>query len=824
MKKKVSIITAGLSLALTAMAAPLTPGEALQRLQSTGVMCKAAKTLSSDQAPVYTAKTEDGMPAAYIFNIAGGGYVIAGGDDVAYPVLGYSESGCIDRADISPEMMWWLSEYASQIEYASKKDASSANSPEADASMHAVAPLVKTKWDQGEPYYNDCPVPRGSSRPCYSGCVATSMAQVMKYHNYPEMGEGTIRYSTTIEGVNRTLTLNLRQKAFDWANMLDVYNAGEYTEVQAAAVAYLMKACGYSVNMMYGLNSSGAGGAVIANALTDYFKYDKNCRTVMRTIYSSDEWTNLIYEELKNSRPIVLNGQTSSQGGHSFVIDGYDGKGYFHVNWGWSGMSDGYFSLDALNPDAQGIGGFIGGFNFSQNAIIGIQPPTDEPALPMPGGLYLRGTAVASISGKTVTFDLKDVKSPGWGTIYNKSVNLKLGAIVTPVDGTSGEQVTVDGKLGTMSEISLSSVYSYFAANQVKFTVDMPALAGGKYKITIASMNLGEPETGWVPAAVMYGLQNSALLTVEDGIYSVEALPVSYIGISDLEMMQPAYCGKNVFIKAKMTNSGNEAISNGVCPILKNAAGRTVYEGEAIIVSLNPGETIEKEWVSKFYTPGTGALAALRSETEFTLSLYNPDNGIEYNNVSTKVSLLPNPGNTTFRLTGFSIQDSEKIEMEVNGIHYYTVYTVSSLSTIPVDLSFDITRGFFDGQIVYSIMEQNPSNPNLLIPVKEDVFKEQFFVGAGEQKNVRSVIDFSEGEENHLYFIQGKYTLDFKELILGQFAFISNPSGVEDIIADDMNEPVEYFNLQGVRIDNPDYGELVIVKRGSDTKKVIYNK
>ena len=121
-------------------------------------------------------------------------------------------------------------------------------------------------------------------------------------------------------------------------------------------------------------------------------------------------------------------------------------------------------------------------------------------------------------------------------------------------------------------------------------------------------------------------------------------------------------------------------------------------------------------------------------------------------------------------------------------------------------------------------MEQNPSNPNMLIPVKEDVFKEQFFVGAGEQKNVQSVIDFSEGEENHLYFIQGKYTLDFREQILGQFAFISNPSGVGDIIEDDMNEPVEYFNLQGVRIDNPDYGELVIVKRGFDTKKVIYNK
>ena len=107
--------------------------------------------------------------------------------------------------------------------------------------------MVKTKWDQTEPYYNQCPKPTGGSQPCVTGCVATSMAQVMKYHNYPQHGEGIVSYSTTIEGANRKLTINLAQKDFDWENMLNIYKKGNYSDTEADAVAYLMKACGFTV-------------------------------------------------------------------------------------------------------------------------------------------------------------------------------------------------------------------------------------------------------------------------------------------------------------------------------------------------------------------------------------------------------------------------------------------------------------------------------------------------------------------------------------------------------------------------------------------------
>ena len=130
--------------------------------------------------------------------------------------------------------------------------------------------------------------------------------------------------------------------------MIDSYN-GSYTDEQAAAVAYLMKACGYSCDMAYTPNSSGALSINAAKALFENFKYNPNLQYLNRDYLSATEWENIIYAELAAKRPVLYGGRSSSVG-HEFVCDGYDGNGYFHFNWGWGGMSDGYFLLDALNP------------------------------------------------------------------------------------------------------------------------------------------------------------------------------------------------------------------------------------------------------------------------------------------------------------------------------------------------------------------------------------------------------------------------------------------------------------------------------------------
>ena len=74
--------------------------------------------------------------------------------------------------------------------------------------------------------------------------------------------------------------------------------------------------------------------------------------------YTYDNWIDLIYNELYQGRPVVYGGEGTDVG-HEFVCDGYmyEGGDLFHINWGWGGMSDGYFVLSVLNPDEQGIGG-----------------------------------------------------------------------------------------------------------------------------------------------------------------------------------------------------------------------------------------------------------------------------------------------------------------------------------------------------------------------------------------------------------------------------------------------------------------------------------
>ena len=219
-------------------------------------------------------------------------------DDVAFPVLGYSDTGSVDAENISPELKWWLGEYGRQIEWAIENNARQAvGAPSVPEEWTAIAPLMKTKWDQDAPYNNDCPQLNGVR--CYTGLCGHVNGSGDELSQVSGGGDGMIRYRP--DGFSKDLLLNLSAFKIDWDNMLDVYSAGEYNDAQASAVSYLMKACGYSVAMNYGTSASGAVGGVIAPALRNYFDYDVNCRDYQRVIYSSSEWTRWSMTTLKMS-------------------------------------------------------------------------------------------------------------------------------------------------------------------------------------------------------------------------------------------------------------------------------------------------------------------------------------------------------------------------------------------------------------------------------------------------------------------------------------------------------------------------------------------
>lgn len=207
-----------------------------------------------------------------------------------------------------------------------------------------------------------------------AGCVATAMAQVMKYWNWPDTGVGQHGYDSYIYG---ELSANFGATAYDWANMPTTLTSSS-SAVQVNAVATLMYHCGVAVEMGYGVEGSGIGGGIMynnsfdapspVNALRTYFKYSPASTNVRRTDFTSDEWAALIKNEIDHRRPVLYSG-IGLLAGHEFVCDGYDTTGYFHFNWGWSGAADGYFTFSSLNPSGMD-------FSNSQSAVIGIEPDT----------------------------------------------------------------------------------------------------------------------------------------------------------------------------------------------------------------------------------------------------------------------------------------------------------------------------------------------------------------------------------------------------------------------------------------------------------------
>ncbi|MBR5686745.1 MAG: C10 family peptidase [Prevotella sp.] len=356
---------------LTGAAQTVSVSEAYQKAQA--FMGEKGKQVAAN---AHRAPGTHGQEAAayYVFNATGdGGFVLVSGDSRVGDILGYCDEGSFNEEQLPDNMRAWLQGYADQIEALRQ----GRKVVPAQVPTHAaINPMITSRWDQGssqgDAYNRQCPKIDGKY--CMTGCVATSMAQVMRYHRWPKSSTKKIPSYESNETLGTLSALSAR--TFDWDNMLDTYQGGEST-TQMNAVAWLMRYCGQAVKMDYGTKSSAAYSDDVAMALREYFGYDVNTRYVVRLDYSAAGWDNLIYNELKNSRPVCYNG-SSTGGGHSFVCDGYDGKGFYHINWGWGGNHDGYYKITLLNPDGGGTGssGTEDGYTMNHGAVVGIQKDT----------------------------------------------------------------------------------------------------------------------------------------------------------------------------------------------------------------------------------------------------------------------------------------------------------------------------------------------------------------------------------------------------------------------------------------------------------------
>lgn len=297
----------------TAEASPLTPQQALRRAQQSSSRLRAPGKYSYELSQTYKS---DGEEALYVFNKGDKGFIVVSADDRLPALLGYSDNGAFDPTKASPGLKWWLSQYADEAVYFFKnEDKFTINKSSLRRATRANIPtLVKTKWNQSAPYNNDCPIVAGGR--AVTGCVATAMAQVINYFRYPLIGSGEHSYIYN----GNTYSFNFGATTFDWNNMLDVYTE-DATAQQNEAVATLMFACGVSVNMNYTSRESGTSDLYVANALKTFFGFDKGVRYLKKQYFSDDEWENIIYGELAESRPVVYGGQAPTGGINSYATD-----------------------------------------------------------------------------------------------------------------------------------------------------------------------------------------------------------------------------------------------------------------------------------------------------------------------------------------------------------------------------------------------------------------------------------------------------------------------------------------------------------------------
>ena len=336
-----------------------------QFLQSGIAACRPSQPLEAADLQLAYATPGADAPEVYVFNLPEkGGFVVASGDERAHPILGFAEQGAFSESDMPCCLKWLLGEYERQICFARE------HRLEAPANIidtrEDIPALVQSQWNQYSPYNGKCPIDPVTNQRCITGCVATAMAQILYYHQWPERGTGEHSYVWTHNsGEEKTLSANFGATQYHMSQMRDSY---DYDDVDDN-LATLLYHCGVSVDMNYSSSSSSAycSGAEFPK----YFGFSNRYFHLYPDYMTEEELFDRIYYELEHFRPLLYCGQDDNGGiGHEFICDGYHHGGYLHFNFGWGGWADNYFRPTAINSG-------IGNYNSRQDIIGGLMPKPD---------------------------------------------------------------------------------------------------------------------------------------------------------------------------------------------------------------------------------------------------------------------------------------------------------------------------------------------------------------------------------------------------------------------------------------------------------------
>ena len=520
---------------------------ALQKAAALGVVNPKASL--SKQSPGGAEET-DGK-AFYLFNNGGNkGFVIVSGDDRLPEVIGYATSGTMAEDNMPIQLKSLLDAFEKQYGEMAGDDARlesamaerMALAESSAAANVSVTPLLgDIEWDQGTPYNNLCPT--FTNGQAVTGCVATAMAQVIRYYRYPTQLKNNIPSYTSKSGFTSS-EITASSTTYDYDKMLGQYVSGNYSDKQASAVATLMLHCGCAVQMEYGVAGSYAITSSTSHVLGAYFAYDKSTLAfVDRCDYSLEEWCSIIDHELSNNRPIIYEGRTLSNEGHAFVCDGANGDGFYHINWGWSGSGNGYFDISLLNPfDAESTTG-AGGYNIGMGMTIGIKPSTKEGTAPIAKAKGLNAHVKSvDMENSTVNVD-----------VYNMSYNDFTGWVALAVKEGTGHKL-ISGKT-TFLKFSAQAINGAFNINSSSLTFNHSFPVG----TTKVYMVYGSGETVIDECGGKYGKPH--FYVTSDGTTTTSSL-TGYSLSATLSSDITIYNGINNGLTLKVTNSGVEEYLN----------------------------------------------------------------------------------------------------------------------------------------------------------------------------------------------------------------------------------------------------------------------
>ena len=505
-------------------------------------------------------KAGEADPAYRVFNRAGGGFVIIAGDDACTPVLAYSfENNFGTGEDMPDNLREWLDELETLVGFARSHKAADARDKaswdalfvqtKAGGSFQPAVQLVTPVWKQGEPFNQLTPLVDGKHT--VTGCVPLAMAMIMRFFGFPANGTGKLEsYSYTQDnGTDISIGGFELGHPYEWDKIKFDYRDG-YTEEEAAAVARLVYDCGVAVQAKFD-ESTSASTPKMAGCAVDYFGFDPGAYHYKRDLFSDAQWLDMIKAEVQE-RPILYSARRDG-GGHAFLVDGYDEQDNVSVNWGWGGLSNGFYALSAFTPSEKRQ------YIYSHGAVFGLKPKESEGGTSQEYLYYQAGTSSSSgteYNGLTPSETIRPAHSFSMkaGFLYNGGIRPFSGeycVVLCDKDGQVKEEISA---VNTFNELKAGSGRGY---SSISCFMQSYPLTGDKVCLVYRSDN-------W-PAGVwekpLYDLNSSivAEIPVTDDTKLEEVTSFSYNKTTGDVLIQT-----KDLVDWRLENASGQAVTEGV--------------------------------------------------------------------------------------------------------------------------------------------------------------------------------------------------------------------------------------------------------------------